>query len=146
MGRGVIITLDAHIQGLQRNIARLRQRLVEMQGNDYRPPNACCPSCYWGSELDEVAEAWMRRDQYLKVLVCRKMGGRPQKVRMIKYRDPGTCGACGGSGRTTKFSVGLCRCGDSDCPGRGLCHACKGTGASQRTKTVVVRDWPEGFK
>jgi hypothetical protein len=131
------------IRGLRANIGRLENRREEMVGPDYCPPNACCPSCFWGRELSDLDGAIERRVHYLRVLECRQKGLRPQKTKIVMVgRD---CQACGGSGRTTRWSVGRCTCGEPDCPGRGICHRCKGKGVIRDLpKTVVIRPWPEG--
>ena len=135
--------LAAHIRGLEANLMKLRAQQDKMTGPEYCPPNACCPSCFWGDQLRHVEEAIERREQYLKVLRCRQQGLRPQKTRMVMYLVPGGCMACGGTGRTTLFSVGRCTCGEPHCPGRGRCHSCGGTGRSKKVKAVVTRPWPK---
>lgn len=135
-------TLDEHIAGLRRNIHKIQVRIDDMNGPEYCPPNACCPSCFWGEKLTNIEEALERRLHYLDVLLCRKAGLRPKKEKYVNVKVPCGCG----NGRTTLFSVGLCRCGEPDCPGRGICHICKGRGWKWGRRLVVVRPWPAEFK
>ena len=137
------MSLTDQIRGLERNLEKLRAQRDEMTGPEYCPPNACCPSCFWGDKLTEVDEAIERREHFLKVWRCKLQGLKPQKVKTFKRRGHSNCPACGGLGRTTKFSVGACRCGEPNCPGRGRCHSCGGTGRVLETVKVVIRPWPK---
>lgn len=129
-------TLDDHITGLYRNIFALEGKWDDM--HEVIGPGHCCAACYWGRELEDVEEALERKEHYLKVLLCRKHGLKPKKVRTMKIKVE----CCPAPHKTTMFSVGRCRCGERDCPGRGVCHTCKGTGYKWGTKLIVVREWP----
>jgi hypothetical protein len=134
------MTLRDHIEGLERNINALQRRLDEMNADEYCPPHHCCPSCYWGREMDDVIEKLERRQHYRRVLLCRVNSLKPKKVRTVRVKVY----CC--TGRTTMFSVGRCRCGEPDCPGRGICHTCKGTGRTWGEKKITTRPWPVNIK
>mgnify|MGYP001817295752 CR=1 FL=1 len=157
-------TIDTHIEGLKRNIKRLGEQLRYMTGPEFCPPNACCPSCAWGSRLEKVNELLNRREVMLSVMLCRKAGLKPRKMRVIKRKVKKKCPACNcvstgrylhekrpATGRKTIASFGPCReCyGEMalTCPGRGVCHTCRGTGyvMVDIPRLVEIRSWPEGF-
>lgn len=156
-------TVDQHIVGLQRNIKHYAAKLHEMTGPEYCPPNACCPSCVWGGRLEDVLEALNRREEMLAVLLCRKAGLKPRKMRVVHDERRKQCPSCNcsnsyhyaarlpGKGRKTVASFGPCRecVGEErrDCPGRGVCHTCRGSGyvTEKMPRLVILRPWPSGY-
>jgi hypothetical protein len=88
----------------------------------------------------EIYEAIERREVMLRVLEVRAAGKKPGKFRMIKIKQ--VCPACI-NGRTTLFSVGRCLCGEPNCPGRGVCHTCRGTMRVWGRTKRVTRPWPD---
>jgi hypothetical protein len=136
------MTVQAHIDGLRRNLTNLQERKFNMDQTAYQNL-ACCPSCFWGGEYTKVEEAIERREIMLRVMLCRKMGLRPGKYRLVLSRV--RCLTCGGKGRTTMGSAGRCTCGESHCPGRGVCHTCYGTGWARGRKKIVTRKWPDCY-
>jgi len=139
------VSLVDQIRGLERNLEKLRARQEEMTGPEYCPPAACCPSCFWGDKLTEIDEAIERREYFLKVYKCKLQGLKSRKARRVTRLSNRPCGACGGAGHTTKFSVGACRCGEPRCLGRGVCHTCRGSGRAMETVEIVIRPWPKEF-
>jgi len=136
---------EQYIADLKAAIKRTEDQIEKMTGPEYSPPNNCCPSCVWGGKLHEIEGKLERQRYYLKVLECKALGLKPQKVKIVTRRSNRDCPACGGLGRTTRWSVGRCTCGEPNCPGRGRCHSCQGTGRMMETVEIVIRPWPKEF-